>query len=352
MFSRYSFNLRKGEILNNSRILELIRTTDKQEMKALQDHARSVANENFGKQIYFRGLIEFTNICKNNCYYCGIRKDNKKVERYRLTESQILECCEIGYKLGYRTYVLQGGEDPYFTDEILVPIIRKIRQGYPECAITISLGERGRKSFERLFEAGADRYLLRHETANDAHYRKLHPPAMKLSERKQCLYDLKAIGYQVGAGFMVGTPWQTPENLCEDLEFLNELKPQMIGIGPFIPQADTPFGHCEKGSADLTLKMVAMTRILFPKVLLPSTTALGTVLPNGRELGLHAGANVLMPNLSPKDVRKKYLLYDDKICMGDEAAECRFCIERKVLGHGFQPDFSRGDYPQWPIKSK
>jgi biotin synthase len=347
MLSHSSFPLRSGPNLNKSRILELITTTDQSEISALLHEARSITDQIFGKRVYFRGLIEFTNYCKNNCYYCGIRHDNAHIDRYRLTHSQILKCCEIGHTLGYRTFVLQGGEDPYFTDDRMVPIVRDIRQFFPDCAITLSLGERGRASFQRLFDAGANRYLLRHETANESHYRKLHHASMSLRERKQCLYDLRAIGYQVGAGFMVGTPFQTPEHLFEDLAFLNELKPNMIGIGPFLPQSDTPFNGCQKGSGELTLKMIAMTRILFPKVLLPSTTALGTLIPGGRELGLTAGANVVMPNLSPTNVRKMYALYDDKICTGDEAAECRHCLGGKITKSGFQADFGRGDFPGW-----
>jgi biotin synthase len=347
MLRSYSFSLRSGGSLNKARIMELITTSDKSEIEALFSRGRAVADSVFGRRVYMRGLIEFTNICKNNCYYCGIRKGNEKVERYRLTERQILQCCAQGHQLGFRTFVLQGGEDPHFTDERLVPLIRKIRVGFPDCAITVSLGERGRESFKRLFDAGANRYLLRHETANDWHYRQLHPPAMKLSERKQCLYDLRDIGYQVGAGFMVGTPYQTPGHLYDDLEFLEDLRPHMIGIGPFLPQADTPFNGFPKGSGEMTMKLLSIIRILYPKVLLPSTTALGTLLPNGRELGLTAGANVLMPNLSPAEFRKLYALYDDKICTGDEAAECRHCLERKIQLAGFQPDFCRGDYPDW-----
>jgi biotin synthase len=349
MLKSFSFALRSGARLNKSRIIELINTTDTSEFKALLAEARSIADVTFGRRVYFRGLIEFTNYCKNNCYYCGIRHDNANIARYRLTHSQIMRCCKIGHTLGYRTFVLQGGEDPYFTDDRMIPLVRDIRHSFPDCAITLSLGERSKKSFQQLFEAGANRYLLRHETASEAHYAKLHPSVMSLRERKQCLYDLRDIGYQVGAGFMVGTPFQTAENLYEDLEFLDDLRPQMIGIGPFISQSDTPFNDFPKGSGDLTLKMVAMTRILFPKALLPSTTALGTLLPDGRELGLTAGANVLMPNLSPTDVRKLYALYDDKICTGDEAAECRHCLERRIVAHGFVPDMGRGDFPDWKV---
>jgi biotin synthase len=249
----------------------------------------------------------------------------------------------MGDMLGYRSFVLQGGEDPWFTDDRVVEMVAAIRGKYPEHAITLSIGERRRDSYERFFQAGANRYLLRHETANDEHYRKLHPPAMSLAERKDCLFTLRDIGYQVGAGFMVGAPYQTPECLLEDLRFLQELNPHMIGIGPFIPQADTPFGDSPQGSLEQTLRMLALIRLLLPKVLLPATTALGTINPQGRELGLMAGANVVMPNLSPKAVRKLYALYDNKICTGDEAAECRMCMEGRIRNFGFIPDMGRGD---------
>jgi biotin synthase len=266
------------------------------------------------------------------------------VERYRLSLEEILGCCRVGDILGYRTFVLQGGEDPWFTDDRIVEILKAVRREYPAHAITLSIGERSRESYERFFTAGADRYLLRHETAADAHYRKLHPESMSLSERKQCLVNLREIGYQVGAGFMVGTPFQTPEDLLEDLRFLQELKPHMVGIGPFIPQADTPFGDCPRGSLRQSLRMIALTRLLLPQALIPATTALGTISPNGREKGLLAGANVVMPNLSPKSVRKLYALYDNKICTGDEAAECRLCMEGRIRDFGFVPNMTRGDY--------
>jgi biotin synthase len=300
--------------------------------------------------VYFRGLIEFTNYCENNCYYCGIRKDNARVERYRLSLEEILGCCRMGNLLGYRTFVLQGGEDPWFTDDRIVELIAAVRREFPGHAITLSIGERSRESYEKFFRAGANRYLLRHETAGGDHYRKLHPRAMSLAERKECLFTLRDIGYQVGAGFMVGTPFQSPENLLEDLRFLEDLNPHMAGIGPFIPQADTPFGNYPPGGFRQTLRMVALTRLLLPRALIPATTALGTISPLGREKGLMAGANVVMPNLSPKDVRKLYALYDNKICTGDEAAECRLCMEGRIRNFGFVPNMGRGDYSGWPAE--
>jgi biotin synthase len=252
----------------------------------------------------------------------------------------------MGSLLGYKTFVLQGGEDPWFSDDRVEEIVAAIRREYPEHAITLSIGERSRESYERFFRAGANRYLLRHETASDAHYRMLHPETMSLHERKQCLFVLREIGYQVGAGFMVGTPFQTPEHLLEDLRFLQELQPQMVGIGPFIPQVDTPFGDYPRGSLRQTLRMVALSRLLLPQALIPATTALGTISPTGREKGLMAGANVVMPNLSPKSVRKLYALYDNKICTGDEAAECRLCMEGRIRNFGFVPNMARGDYAE------
>ena len=317
------------------------------ERSALLEASASVRDARYGREIFTRGLIEFTNYCRNDCYYCGIRKSNKKAFRYRLTPQQILDCCRLGYELDYRTFVLQGGEDPWFTDERMEKIVSQIRQEFPDCAITLSLGERSRASYQRLFDAGANRYLLRHETADAAHYGLLHPSDMSLSNRKQCLYALKAIGYQVGAGFMVGSPGQTYETLAEDLVFLKELAPQMVGIGPFIPQKDTPFGNHPAGSLELTLTLLALIRLLLPDALLPATTAVGTLDPRGREKAILAGANVVMPNLSPVDVRKHYQLYDNKICTGDEAAECRGCLERRINSVGFVMGRSRGDHPQW-----
>ncbi len=305
--------------------------------------ARQEQHRYYGHDIYVRGLIEFTNYCKNDCLYCGIRKSSPHVRRYRLCDAEILDCCREGYALGFRTFVLQGGEDPYFTDERLVPLIKKIRQRYPDCAITLSVGERPYASYKALFDAGADRYLLRHETADPAHYAKLHPASLRAEDRQKCLWDLKEIGYQVGAGFMVGSPYQTPENLAEDMLFLTKLNPQMVGIGPFIPAHGTPFAKESAGSLELTLFLLGLIRLLLPKALLPATTALGTIHPKGREMGILAGANVLMPNLSPTQVRKDYLLYDNKICTGDESARCRACLERRVEAVGYHIVTARGD---------
>lgn len=292
--------------------------------------------EIYGDEVYIRGLIEFTNYCRNNCYYCGIRRDNRNAERYRLTKDEILACCDEGYRLGFRTFVLQGGEDGYYTDEVMCDIVSEIRRRFPDCAITLSIGEKSHESYKAFFDAGANRYLLRHETADFVHYGKLHPKSMSLENRKKCLFDLKDIGYQVGSGFMVGSPYQTVESLTEDIRFLQKLCPDMIGIGPFITHKETPFASFENGSVELTLRLIAILRLMFPYALIPSTTALGTLHPKGRELGLKAGANVVMPNLSPVGVRKLYSLYENKICTGEEAAQCRGCLERRVESAGYR----------------
>lgn len=319
--------------------------TDKEIAEYGFELARKRQKETFGNEVYTRGLIEISNYCKNDCIYCGIRRSNQNAERYRLSEEEILSCCESGYALGFRTFVLQGGEDGYYTDVLLEDLLHKIKAAYPDCAITLSLGERSRESYERLYAAGADRYLLRHETANEAHYGKLHPAEMSLKSRKQCLYTLKKIGYQVGCGIMVGSPYQTVDNLVEDLTFMKALNPHMVGIGPFIPQKDTPFGEMEQGSLEMTLFLLAIIRLMLPKVLLPATTALGTIHSRGRELGILAGGNVVMPNLSPVKVRKKYALYDNKICTGEEAAECRGCLGNRMESIGYKLVVSRGDSP-------
>jgi len=316
----------------------------------LFEKARIVAIGNYGYDVYIRGLIEFTNYCRNDCFYCGIRKSNCNVERYRLTKDEILECCAVGYKLGFRTFVLQGGEDDYFTDDRMVDIIKSIKKNYPDCAVTLSIGEKSYDSYKAYFDAGADRYLLRHETANEEHYRKLHPKYLSLKNRKQCLYHLKEIGYQVGCGFMVGSPYQTTECIVEDLMFIKELNPHMVGIGPFIPHHDTPFAHKDAGTLELTLFLLGIIRLMLPEILLPATTALGTIHPKGRELGILAGANVVMPNLSPKDVRKKYMLYDNKICTGDEAAECINCMKKRMESIGYHVAISRGDHKTFQVK--
>ena len=321
----------------------IMETASKEDMDYLTSTAREVADSIYGKNVYVRGLIEFTNYCRNDCYYCGIRRSNKEAERYRLTEEQIMECCQMGYELGFRTFVLQGGEDPYFTDDRICEIIKNIKNRYEDCAITLSIGEKSRASYERYFEAGADRYLLRHETANECHYRKLHPAELSLENRKRCLWNLKEIGYQVGAGFMVGSPGQTMETLYEDMRFIKELEPHMVGIGPFIPQHSTPFKGEKAGTLEETLKLLSIIRLIHPKVLLPATTALGTIHPMGREKGILAGANVVMPNLSPVSVRKKYELYDNKICTGDEAAECKNCLQSRMEKIGYTIPVDRGD---------
>ena len=310
----------------------------------LSEKAREVRIRHYGHDVYIRGLIEFTNYCRNDCYYCGIRKSNKSLERYRLTEEQILECCRTGYGLGFRTFVLQGGEDGYYTDEKMVSIIRSIKEEFPDCAVTLSIGERSYDSYRAFFDAGADRYLLRHETANTEHYKKLHPKSLSPDNRKQCLYNLKEIGYQVGCGFMVGSPFQNTDCLVEDLLFIKKLNPHMVGTGPYIPHHATPFANKEAGTLELTLFLIGIIRLMLPDVLLPATTALGTIHPKGRELGILAGANVVMPNLSPRSVREKYMLYDNKICTGEEAAECLCCIKKRMESIGYRVTVSRGDH--------
>lgn len=333
--------LRAQRDLSDTELLALItRESDDKDLFAAAD---TVRREHYGTDVFLRGLIEFTNVCQNDCYYCGIRKSNAHADRYRLTQEQILQSCANGYQMGFRTFVLQGGEDPRNTDQWVCSVVDRIKTAYPDCAVTLSIGEQSRASYQVYFDAGADRYLLRHETASDAHYRKLHPAEMSLSNRKRCLFDLKEIGYQVGAGFMVGSPWQTPKELVADLRFLQELQPDMIGIGPFIPHHETPFADKPAGTLALTLRMLSILRLLFPYILLPATTALGTISPIGRELGLKAGANVMMPNLTPTDARKNYDLYDNKICMDEEAAKCQLCQEGRVRSVGYQIVSDRGD---------
>ena len=322
---------------------------DLEDVTELREAAIKRRKQWYGTDVFMRGLIEFTNYCKNNCYYCGIRAGNHQVERYRLTKAQILECCEIGYKLGFRTFVMQGGEDPYFTDEMVCEIVREIKGRYSDAAVTLSIGEKSRASYQAYFDAGADRYLLRHETALCDHYAKLHPGTMSLENRKKCLFALKEIGYQVGAGYMVGSPHQTLDNLVADLRFLQELRPAMIGIGPFLPHSQTPFANEAKGSLSRTLNLLSIMRLMFPGALLPATTSLGTIDPRGREMGLEAGANVVMPNLSPVDVRRLYTLYDNKICMGEEAAVCNRCLKRRVQSVGYHLVVDRGDVRRKPL---
>lgn len=333
-FKSLPIKLKEEKNLGDEELLKLLSTNEyDSELHTLADEVR---REIYGEDVYIRGLIEISNYCKNDCYYCGIRRGNKSAVRYRLTKDDILACCEEGYKLGFRTFVMQGGEDPYYTDDVMCGIVSAIRERYSDCAITLSLGERSYESYLALYNAGANRYLLRHETANAEHYGKLHPQSMNLQNRKDCLFNLKEIGYQVGSGFMVGSPYQTTENLVEDLRFLQKLSPDMIGIGPYVTHAQTPFASFENGSVELTLRLLSVLRLMFPYVLLPSTTALGTLHPQGRELGLKAGANVVMPNLSPVKVRKLYELYENKICTGEEAAQCRGCLEKRVEAAGYK----------------
>ncbi|WP_303836410.1 [FeFe] hydrogenase H-cluster radical SAM maturase HydE [Ruminococcus flavefaciens] len=329
--------------LSHEELAALIETDDTDAAELLRRYADEVRQKSYGKKVFLRGLIEVSSYCKNNCLYCGIRRGNADADRYRLSREDILKCCENGYELGFRTFVMQGGEDAFFTDDFLCPLISEIKDKYPDCAVTLSLGERSYESYRRLKEAGADRYLLRHEAASNELYSKLHPEEMSLQNRKDCLFALKELGYQVGAGFMVGAPYQTTEHLIADLRFLQELQPQMIGIGPFIPHHNTPFSDEKGGTLGLTLRLLGILRLMFPKVLLPATTALGTVAPNGRELGLQTGCNVVMPNLSPVMVRKKYDLYDNKICTGEEAAECRGCLQRRIESAGYEIAQERGD---------
>ncbi|WP_283674307.1 [FeFe] hydrogenase H-cluster radical SAM maturase HydE [Butyricicoccus sp. Marseille-Q5471] len=329
--------------LSGSELHTLIADRTDETRAYLQQQAGAVREQIYGSRVFIRGLIEFTNYCKNNCYYCGIRRGNDKAERYRLTEDDILACCAEGHALGFRTFVLQGGEDPFFTDEKLVSIVRAIRQGYPDSAITLSLGEHSEQSYRALFEAGADRYLLRHETATKAHYARLHPPEMDFDRRMTCLEQLKAIGYQVGCGFMIGSPGQTVDDLVRDLRFIKTFRPHMVGIGPFLSHQDTPFRDQPNGTAELTLYLLSILRLLLPEVLLPATTALGTAAGDGRERGILAGANVVMPNLSPVSVRKKYLLYDKKICTGEESAQCIGCLTRRMASVGCTLAVDRGD---------
>lgn len=336
--------LAAGETLTRQELKALIADDSRETAACLAFRADQVREQIYGRKIFIRGLIEFTNYCKNDCYYCGIRRGNNTVSRYRLSEEQILDCCKKGYQLGFRTFVLQGGEDPWWTDEKLCQVVRAIRCGYPDCAITLSVGERSRESYQKLYDAGADRYLLRHETANPAHYSKLHPKTLTLQHRLACLRALKEIGFQTGCGFMVGSPYQTVDHLIDDLCFIRDFKPQMVGIGPFLPAVNTPFEGEPAGSSELTIKLLSIVRLMHPHVLLPATTALGTAKEDGREKGILAGANVIMPNLSPLDVREKYLLYDGKIATGDEAAESIRHLTASMEKIGYEIVTARGDY--------
>jgi len=331
--------------LAHDELVALITGATQADREYARRRAAAAAQEHFGNRVFVRGLIEFSNHCRQDCLYCGIRKGNREAERYRLDADQILDCCAQGYALGYRTFVLQSGEDAWYTTDVVVDIVSRIRAAYPDCAITLSIGERGREAYQRFFDAGADRYLLRHETATPEHYARLHPAGQALSTRLECLRELKEIGFQTGAGFMVGSPFQTPDHLAADLELLADLRPHMVGIGPFLPHHQTPFGDRPAGDVDLTLFLLSLVRLMLPTVLLPSTTALGTARAGGREQGIQAGANVLMLNLSPQDQRAKYLLYDNKAVTG-EVAEMTHAVQRSLERIGYTMVVDRGDHPE------
>lgn len=330
--------------LTKAEYIQLLQDNSKQTVENIFEKARTIRERYYSNYIFVRGLIETTNYCRNDCYYCGIRRSNRQVVRYRLCEKEILDCCYRGYEMGFRTFVLQGGEDPDWTDEKVVQLVAAIKQRYPDCAVTLSLGEREKASYQLYYEAGADRYLLRHETANDNHYRKLHPPELSLEHRRQCLWDLKEIGFQVGTGMMVGSPGQTMECLAEDLLFIQELQPHMVGIGPFISHHDTPFRDTQNGTLGQTLQLLGILRIMLPNALLPATTALATIDRMGREKGILAGANVIMPNLSPQEARKNYMLYDNKKSTGLENAEGLEKLKKSMSDIGYEIVVSRGDH--------
>ncbi|MCR5665408.1 MAG: [FeFe] hydrogenase H-cluster radical SAM maturase HydE [Eubacterium sp.] len=344
--------LSRNHQLNKEEWICLFENRSEQSDRLLWKLADEVRRAHFGNKVYKRGLIEFTNYCKNDCYYCGIRRSNVAASRYRLSEEDILSCCKEGYRLGFRTFVLQGGEDGAYQEADIVRLVSAIRKNYPDCAITLSIGEWDRSSYQKFFDAGANRYLLRHETANKAHYEKLHPESMSFENRMRCLADLKEIGYQVGCGFMVGSPYQTSETLAEDFMFIQEFRPAMVGIGPFVPHHDTPFKDETKGTVSLTLFCIGLLRLTLPYGLIPATTALGTISPTGREQGIQCGANVVMPNLSPGTVREKYELYDNKICTGEEAAECASCLEQRMESIGYEIVVDRGDSPLIQMEAK
>ena len=336
--------LEKNQILSKEEFVRLLAISEKDDIDYLTERAKCIRDDIYGKRVFIRGLIEISNYCKNDCYYCGIRRSNKNAQRYRLSKEQILSCCENGYELGFRTFVMQGGEDTFFKDEVVCDIVSSIKERYPDCAVTLSLGERSTESYRKMKEAGADRYLLRHETFDNTHYNKLHPVELDPENRKRCLRDLKALGYQTGTGIMVGSPYQTLENIAEDLLFIKELNPEMIGIGPFIPHKDTPFKDFESGTMEMTLRLISILRLLCPKALIPATTALGTISSQGREKGILAGANVIMPNLSPKEDRKKYMLYNDKLSDGEEAAEGLNKLKESMRKIGYEIVEDRGDF--------
>lgn len=335
--------LNNEHTLSHDEYVYLIDNRNEEAAKLLAEKADKVRREIYGNSVFIRGLIEISNFCKNDCLYCGIRRSNKGCDRYRLTKDDILGCCDEGYALGFRTFVLQGGEDAYFNDDVLCDIVKSIKDNHPDCAVTLSLGERSEESYRRLRESGADRYLLRHETADSLHYSKLHPKEMSFETRMNCLKTLKRLGFQTGCGFMVGSPCQTTEMIAKDLCFIEEFRPDMCGIGPFVPHKDTPFAKEKGGSAELTCYLLSIIRLIHPPVLLPSTTALGTIDENGREKGILAGANVVMPNLSPGSVRKKYELYNNKLSDGDESAQSKDNLAKRIEKIGYKIVTDRGD---------
>lgn len=343
--------LAAGAVLHKHELVYLLNHLDEDSRRRLQTLAHQKRVQAYGTSVYLRGLIEFSNICKQNCLYCGLRSSNKELSRYRLLPEEITACCSEGYELGYRTFVLQSGEDDWYTTEKLILLISSIKSMFPDAAITLSIGEREDDAYTRLFEAGADRYLLRHETASPALYQALHP-TMTFENRRSRLKALQRIGYQIGAGFMVGLPGQTSADLADDLLYLQQLQPDMIGIGPFLPHHATPLKNEPPGTIEHTLDMIALARLMVPDALIPATTAMGTAHPKGRELALQAGANVVMPNLSPLSVRPKYMLYNNKICTGDESAQCRFCLERRIEAAGFHVDMGRGDSLKHLLRSR
>ncbi len=338
--------LARGEKLDTPQLGQLLKSAahDIDVLKLLRNYAVRTAREQFGLGVYVRGLIEVSSYCRCDCLYCGLRRSNREAERYRLTADEILLSAQEGYRLGFRTFVLQGGEDGTHTDEWLTAIITALRTKYPDAAITLSLGERSEESYRKLKEAGANRYLLRHETANSELYERLHPAGRGLEHRLECLRSLKKLGYQVGMGMMIGVKGQSIEDIAQDLRLIYEMDCQMVGIGPFIPHKATPVGGEPAGDLNLTLAAVAIARLLLPHALIPSTTALATLSPTGRLEGILSGANVVMPNLSPSEVRKKYAIYENKASWGKEAAEGLEALDKELNTIGYHIDWSRGDY--------
>ena len=293
--------------------------------------ADEVRKKYLGDEVHLRGLIEFTNICKRNCMYCGLRRDNKSLNRYRLSHEEIIDFAKKAVSYGYKTLVLQGGEDDYYTVERLVPIVKDLKA--LGVALTLSIGERPFEEYEALKKAGADRFLLRIETTDKELYEKLDP-GMSHENRIQCLKNLRKLGYEVGSGCLVGLPGQKIESLADDILFFKELDVDMNGIGPFIPNEDTPLKDAEGGQFELALKVMAIVRLLLPDINIPATTAMETLNKQGRVIALQCGANVVMPNVTEGEYRKLYALYPGKICTGDTPAHCRGCISGKIRGIG------------------